>query len=105
MNIIETMKQALEALTNPAAGYEDHFSAITNLRAAIDAVEKQDPLPGMSSMNRAIAYSAANKLRELGFIWAGSDWEPGSKSYLIDPNCKCDEHGACSYCWEGKKQK
>lgn len=23
---------------------------------------------------------------------------------LIDPNCKCDEHRACSYCWEGKKQ-
>lgn len=44
MNIIETMKQALEALTNPTEGYEDHFSAITNLRAAIDAVEKQEPV-------------------------------------------------------------
>ena len=21
----------------------------------------------------------------------------------IDPNCTCDEYGACAYCWNGKK--
>lgn len=22
---------------------------------------------------------------------------------VVDPNCTCDEHGACAYCWNGKK--
>lgn len=22
---------------------------------------------------------------------------------VVDPNCSCDEHGACAYCWNGKK--
>lgn len=22
---------------------------------------------------------------------------------VVDPSCTCDEHGACAYCWNGKK--
>lgn len=36
-----------------------------------------DPLPGMSDMNREIAYSAAQKLRELGYAWDGKQWKEG----------------------------
>lgn len=36
-----------------------------------------DPLPGMSDINRTIAYSAAQKLRELGYEWDGINWIKG----------------------------
>ena len=33
-----------------------------------------EPLHGMSPINRVIAYSAAQKLRELGYQWIGNKW-------------------------------
>jgi hypothetical protein len=49
MTIIETMKQALEALENVTEDYVKnrqykHNKAITVLRAAIEAAEKQEPV-------------------------------------------------------------
>jgi hypothetical protein len=31
-------------------------------------------LPGMSPINRTIAYAAAQKLREIGYGWDGAEW-------------------------------
>lgn len=48
INIIETMKQALEALhyceALNSSVEQQKIQAITNLRAAIDAAEKQEPI-------------------------------------------------------------
>ncbi len=35
---------------------------------------QQEPMRGMSAMNRTIAYCAASKLRSIGYEWDGSDW-------------------------------
>ena len=127
MNIIETMKQALKALVQCQQQLSSdwtHFTtateAITNLRAAIDAVEKQEPAAyanldaRIDVMDRALFLrcekEAADKYHENCYDLTVLFTHPAptqsdSKPYLLDPNCKCDEHGACSYCWEGKKQK
>lgn len=51
---------------------------IANLQLQLDdlseASKPVDPLPGMSEINREIAYCAATKLRELGYEWNGKEW-------------------------------
>lgn len=49
-----------------------HTGAIEFLRTAL--AQQGDSLLGMSGMNRTIAYTAASKLRELGYEWNGSNW-------------------------------
>lgn len=58
MTLLDTMKQALEALTNPAMGYEEHFSTITNLRAAIEQMEKVEPVAWMYEAHWGKGFSA-----------------------------------------------
>lgn len=43
------------------------------------AADHADPLPGMSEMNRLVAYCAASKLRGLGYEWDGNDWSAKSQ--------------------------
>lgn len=50
-----------------AAQMFDYARAVLALRP--------DPLPGMSSMNRHVAYTATDKLRELGYEWTGDGWD------------------------------
>ena len=42
--------------------------------SAIEAWNRRYPSP-MSADNRKVAYSAANKLRELGLVWDGEEWK------------------------------
>jgi hypothetical protein len=63
------LEQVLEALEHD--GLLKKKQAITALRAAL---AQQEPLAGMSEMNRTIAYCAAAKLRELGYEWDGQAW-------------------------------
>ena len=59
----------------------------------VGVVAEADPLQGMSEINRAVAYSAAAKLRQLGYEWTGGEWaapaaapEPGAWRMI-------DKHG------------
>jgi hypothetical protein len=70
----EAAQQALEALEEYAPQHgnpDDMDAAIAALRTAL---AQQEPLAGMSEMNRTIAYCAAAKLRELGYEWDGKAW-------------------------------
>ena len=75
----DVMKLALEALEQIARltgprwalenSYASHLQAITALREAL----AEQPAP-MSQPNRVVAYSAASKLRELGYEWVDDAW-------------------------------
>ena len=52
-----------------------------------------DPLPGMSDINRTIAYAAAAKLGELGFEWDGCAWSVTAPVAPIDMVLHCPACG------------
>ena len=64
----EAMKLALDALE----GSTDKTLSIRAITALREALAEQ-PAP-MSQPNRVIAYSAATKLRELGYEWVDGAW-------------------------------
>jgi hypothetical protein len=51
------------------------------------ALAQQEPLAGMSEMNRTIAYCAAAKLRELGYEWDGQAWAALAQEEKHRPGC------------------
>lgn len=51
-----------------------HAAAELALEADALAEAGDASVAPMSSPNRLIAYSAAAKLRELGYVWSGKEW-------------------------------
>lgn len=117
MNTIEVMRQALEALEAyspmPVEGswFKRHHNAITNLRAAIEQMEKQEPVAwGYISEDPydsgdVILTTLKPNRKRYWPLYAAPHPAPAVEKAepVIDPNCRCDEHGACAYCWNGKK--
>ena len=70
---------AHSAITNVLNG-KDTGEGVKNepwesVRRSLLELVAQASMPGMSTMNRLIAYTAAAKLRELGYEWNGTAWE------------------------------
>ena len=70
----EAAQQALEALEYHVEQTRPIWKTSKAIVALMAALEQQEPLAGMSEMNRTIAYCAAAKLRELGYEWNGQAW-------------------------------
>ena len=97
-----TPLQALDALRDLCDDQREQFDELAYpIRTELESVKK-----GCDELIVALQYSVkqvpelatvpgiATALAKLGADKTGS---------AADPNCTCDEHGACTYCWNGKK--
>lgn len=71
---------------------------VSELEAALAAEAQNVDAAPMSQPNRFIAYSAAAKLREIGYEWTGDKWAVSQPKTPADQRCtyKCEAWPECA---------
>lgn len=89
--LFDAMPHAMNFIDHLRATWDKDQRAMLSAAPAQPAQAEQpkaaQPMAGMSTMNRQIAYCAADKLRSLGYEWDGSNWKAAQQepvAYLHD---------------------
>lgn len=92
---IEGTITALRSALDAAKKIEDQLATVTKDRDELVEALERIVDTDQDSVLAWVLHDIANEA--LAKVGAGGTGE------VVDPSCTCDEHGACAYCWNGKK--